>query len=247
MCNYEKTSIMRIGNLEEIPDPRIYELGFTFVTESKLLGFTIANDGNIKDGTLGPIMVKVKKTVNFWKRFNLSLPGKITIVKSVIMPIINYATCIITPDSNWLDKMENIFANFVIGTMNISKDRLFKEAGHGGVGLFKLSDFIIGLQIMWIKRANIAQNDNWSSKIFGITGGEPTFLTEQDQTLFGPTLTSITGSFLHFRNEYGKCDGNFKYVPVLNNKNFLIRQGERGIFDNKFFTQFFDGLDHQKI
>jgi hypothetical protein len=52
---------------------------------------------------------------------------------------------------------------------------------------------------------------------------------------------------LHLRNEYGKCDGNFKYVPVLNNKNFLKRQGERAIFENEFFAQFFDGLDHQKI
>jgi hypothetical protein len=239
MCNYEKTSIMRIGNLDEIPDPHIFELGFTFVTESKLLGFTIANDSNIKDGTLGPILVKVKKTVNFWKRFNLSLPGNITIVKSVLMPIINFATCIITPDSNWLDEMENIFANFVIGTMNISKDRLFKEADQGGVGLFKLSDFIIGLQSMWVKRATIAQNDNWSSKIFNLTGGEPTFLTEQDQVLFGPTLKDIIGSFLQLRNEYGRCDGNFKYVPVLNNKNFLIRQGEIAIFENGIFCPVF--------
>jgi hypothetical protein len=43
--NVEKTTIMRIGNTTSVMDPRIEDLGFTLVTEMKILGFVI--DGKI--------------------------------------------------------------------------------------------------------------------------------------------------------------------------------------------------------
>jgi hypothetical protein len=41
--NVEKTTMMRIGNLDTVLDPRIEQLGFGLVTEMKILGFDIDN------------------------------------------------------------------------------------------------------------------------------------------------------------------------------------------------------------
>ncbi len=45
-CNVEKTSVMRIGNLEGKVDPEIVNLGFSFVDKMVLLGFTLSNKEN---------------------------------------------------------------------------------------------------------------------------------------------------------------------------------------------------------
>jgi hypothetical protein len=42
-CNVEKTSVMRIGNLDGKVDPDIINLGFSFVTDKVLLGFKLSN------------------------------------------------------------------------------------------------------------------------------------------------------------------------------------------------------------
>jgi hypothetical protein len=39
--NVEKTTMMRIGNLETVLDPRIEQLGFVTVDEMKILGFGV--------------------------------------------------------------------------------------------------------------------------------------------------------------------------------------------------------------
>jgi Reverse transcriptase (RNA-dependent DNA polymerase) len=44
-CNFEKTSIMRIGNIHTEIDPRILTLGFEITNNCKLLGFEIVNNG----------------------------------------------------------------------------------------------------------------------------------------------------------------------------------------------------------
>jgi hypothetical protein len=40
-CNFDKTVIVRIGDTDSLPDPRINELGFSIENECKLLGFTV--------------------------------------------------------------------------------------------------------------------------------------------------------------------------------------------------------------
>jgi hypothetical protein len=42
-CNVEKTSVMRIGNLDGDVDPEIVNLGFSFVDKMVLLGFILSN------------------------------------------------------------------------------------------------------------------------------------------------------------------------------------------------------------
>jgi hypothetical protein len=40
-CNFDKIVIVRIGDTDSLPDPRINELGFSIENECKLLGFTV--------------------------------------------------------------------------------------------------------------------------------------------------------------------------------------------------------------
>ena len=75
--NYEKTAIMRIGNLEGLVPEEILALGFTVTNTIKLLGFHISNEENTLDSNFLPIQQKISNIIRFWDRFYLSLHGKI--------------------------------------------------------------------------------------------------------------------------------------------------------------------------
>ena len=84
--NYEKTAIMRIGNLEGPVPEEIMALGFTITNNIKLLGFYISNEGNMLDSNFIPIYQKISSIIRNWDRFYLSLHGKITVYKTLLLP-----------------------------------------------------------------------------------------------------------------------------------------------------------------
>jgi hypothetical protein len=73
-CNTEKTALMQIGRVGPVPD-EITDLGFLITDKIHILGMDI--DANISelDGNFAKTIVGLKKSVDYWKRYNLSLPG----------------------------------------------------------------------------------------------------------------------------------------------------------------------------
>jgi hypothetical protein len=157
----EKTVIVRIGDRESEPDPRIANLGFTVEDKCKLLGFTVrgGEDTYVKNFQL--LKEKVKKTINIWKIFNLSLSGKLTIIKTLIYPILNYYLSILTPDPVWLSDIDCIIESYVVNGMNISKEKIYRDPAEGGLGLFKSEIFFTALKVSWICRCLHLTHDNW--------------------------------------------------------------------------------------
>ena len=82
-CNLEKTTVMLIGDNRRVPD-FIQELSFTAKDELTLLGAIINKNGFSASNNGKKIVGKMRKQVNFWKRFNLSLPGRISIAKTFL-------------------------------------------------------------------------------------------------------------------------------------------------------------------
>ena len=87
--NYEKTGLMRIGDLSSEIDPEITNLGFKLETEIKLLGFIISNQKYVSNLNFTPVLEKIGKITRFWERFYLSLPKKIPVFKTLLLPQLN--------------------------------------------------------------------------------------------------------------------------------------------------------------
>jgi hypothetical protein len=170
-CNLEKSFVMRIGNIDgDIPD-NIANLGFSFANKIDLLGFTLNNYGNIATANYEKILVKINNLIRFWERFNLSLTGKLSVYKSLILPQINYTAAIMTPEAQHVDQIENALETFVTKGFSIAKERLYMPVKEGGLGMFKILDFIRGLQCNWIKRCYHLVNDNWRATLAKLGGG----------------------------------------------------------------------------
>ena len=114
----------------------ITNLGFSITNTIKLLGFSITNGENSLDGNFEPIKQKISSITRFWDRFYLSLPGKITVYNTLLLPQLNYIGTILMPDERTLTELTEIMENFVTWGFSIAKKRLYAKPEDGGLGLF---------------------------------------------------------------------------------------------------------------
>jgi hypothetical protein len=228
-CNLEKSFVMRIGNVEgDIPD-EILRLGFAFTNKIKLLGFIQNSYGELVAANFEKVIEKVDNITRFWERFHLGLTGKIAIYKSLLLPQINYVATIITPSDAILAQIEQTMERFITKGLNISSRKCYMPVEKGGLGMFKLCDFIAGLQCSWIKRCHNLCNNNWRSKLYECGGGDVTNLVADEWTKsrVGPVLSNIVTSYSTFKENYGKQGNNYKLMQIYGNNAFGFGRDER--------------------
>ena len=88
---------MRIGDVTGEVEQPIVDLGFPFASELTVLGFQLSNEENMADINYVKIKEKIKNIIRFWERFKLTLPGKISIYKTLLITQINFVASILTP------------------------------------------------------------------------------------------------------------------------------------------------------
>ena len=120
-----------MGNLEgEIPE-NIRDLGFTITNSIKLLGFSIPNRGDIVTANFDPIKKKIRSIIRYWDRFYLSLQGKITVYKALLLPQLNYIGTILMPDQETLSEISDLMETFVTQGFQIAKKGFIQHRNKG--------------------------------------------------------------------------------------------------------------------
>jgi hypothetical protein len=227
----------------------ILDLGFVFTDKITLLGFTLQNYGDITAANFNNIILKIDKLIRFWDRFFLSLPGKITIYKTFLISQINYVASIFTPNEEQLVCLENKLELFVTKGFSLSKDRIYAPVSEGGLGLFKLQDFITALQCGWIKRAVTSINDNWKHTIATLAGGDVCNVVADRFTMdtIGSTLGNLVISFCKFKEAYCRVGNNFMSMQLYCNNAFGYGRGMVNKLDENFFSITELGQDRDRL
>jgi hypothetical protein len=130
VCNVEKTMLLVIGDNVEM-DNRIKELGFVVAKKVTILGLELDGSGYMIE-ILQKITTKIKNQLVTWRRFNLSLPGRINIAKTMLYSQINYLGCFLPIPSDLLSVWDKLITDFVKGKLNIARNRLYKSPADGG-------------------------------------------------------------------------------------------------------------------
>ena len=180
-CNIKKTALMQVGSNEPIPS-EITDLGLEIKNEITLLGAKITNSSKCFELNGSEVLNKIKKKINFWKRFNLSLPGRISISKTFLYSQINYLGCFLPFSVTDLHKFENEIETYTAGKIKISKERFYQHQNNGGLGLFKLDKFLASQCCSWFKRAS-TPDDLWKKELYkysynNVSDINPNFLTK---------------------------------------------------------------------
>jgi len=233
--NPEKTTLLLIGRTDNF-NPELLRLGFNIVNEVNLLGMKIDNNLSVLTEYFEDVITKVIRIKEFWERFHLSLPGRISVCKTFMLSQIGYLGCILTPTKNQLKRLQECLDQFCLGTMNLAKKRLYWPASEGGMGLIDLEKFITALQCAWIKRTNQHWCDNWRYDIKKACYGNPCIINEgMFNANCSPILTNLAKSFTTFRTEFLKKDMNYRKAFVFNNPSFKRGRNDPGILCEQFF------------
>jgi len=106
-CNMEKTAILPIGRRIQVPKG-VRNLGFSLCEETKVLGMNISADPAGWDSNFATILANIRKKIEFWNRFNLSLPGRICVIKSLLISPLSHLGCFLMPAVSPRTDLRNI-------------------------------------------------------------------------------------------------------------------------------------------
>jgi hypothetical protein len=110
-------------------------------------------------------LIKIKSLLNNWKQRTLSLKGKITIINSLIIPMIIYPSSLIYTPQTVISELKTLILDFIWHgkTSKISYNTLIQRIDHGGLKLIDIESKITSIQLNWIKRLIDTDMSNWQA------------------------------------------------------------------------------------
>ena len=216
-CNIEKTILIQVGNKMPI-EQDIKDLGFEIRDSATILGLEISNNiGNYEDAAK-KIREKIKKEINFWVRFRLSLPGRINIAKSMLLSQVNYTGSFLPYSKEQVTSFEKLVANFVLGNEKIAYARVFTKTSNGGLGMPGMSTFLNYQKCSWFKLA-LALDEHWKRSLY--YGSNGNILNSRAKWFGeGTVLHGLCLALEEFRHAHTVINENFRTSIIFENKSF---------------------------
>jgi hypothetical protein len=220
VCNVEKTVILPIGN-NVIIDDRIATLGFQPADKLTILGLEINNMG-FTEKNFDNIVQKIRSQVGAWRPYNLSLPGRINIAKTMLYSQINYLGCFLPMPVETIRIIDGLITDYVKGNLNIAKRRLYLPPDQGGLGLFDIQDFLDAQKCSWIKRS-VNLNERWKVILYISNFGCIFNAKERNVNVTeSPICRQICASYERFCNFFTAVDENFQKMFIFENSKISI-------------------------
>jgi hypothetical protein len=216
-CNMDKSTIMLMGFApnEAIPD-WITNSGFKTVNETHALGCVISTNSSDFSSNFNKVEEKIAKTKRFWERFNVSLPGRIAIAKSLMLAQVSYVGCFCDPDPDVLKRIKILIEEFIKGRLGLAKDKMYISPKYGGIGMIDLDDFLVSIKCGWLKRIHNGVNDTYKEifRSLGCFNLSYFNINAVDKNTW-PILSQIWGSVCKFVKAFVSSNNNWKAAPVL--------------------------------
>ena len=167
--NEDKTKALWIGKLCKSEKRMCKEYNLDWEQKPlKILGVTFtAEVFDIWDHNLEDTMHKVNSLINLWSKRRLTLPGKITVIKSLILSKFTHLFLALpNPPGEFQKLLERKLYKFLWnnGPDRISRKNIVKNIQAGGLRMVNVSVFITSLKVTWLRRLIMfSDNDNWTS------------------------------------------------------------------------------------
>jgi len=160
--NLSKTKAMWIGaSKHSLEKP----LGLEWCSRVKPLGihFSCDQEQVIKQN-LHERLSDVQKTINLWSLRSLSLFGKMTIIKSFLIPKLLYVSSILETPRQIIKEMERMIYKFLWkGPDKVTKLSVINSLTNGALNLMDLETHIKASRLSWIPRVLDERVGPWKS------------------------------------------------------------------------------------
>ena len=112
-------------------------------------------------------LAKVSNSLGFWELRRLSLLGKITVLKSLIVSQLVYILSPLPTNQRVLEEINTLFFNFLWNGRGdkIKRNTMINDYSEGGLGMIDLISFDKALKSTWVKKYLDPENHG-KSKLF---------------------------------------------------------------------------------
>lgn len=158
--NTHKSEGMWIGSLRDCSNK---PLGIKWVSIAKVLGIYFSyNDKEREDMNFQKRIVLMENILKLWRQRQLSLLGKILVLKSLIYSLFNYVTTMIYVPDYILSKIKTMFFQYLWkGPDKIKRDIVCNDYDEGGLKMLDIDCMIKATKLTWISRYLSPQNKPW--------------------------------------------------------------------------------------
>ena len=155
--NIEKTRAIWIGSMNK--SNRILCNDFKLDWNQgpfKILGVTFtAEVFDIWDKNTTGIEQKVENIIKTWSKRKLTLPGKITIIKSLALSkFVHLFMGLPNPPGILVKRLDKLFYTFLwnSGPDRIKRKYIIKDIEKGGLNMVHIDNFITALKVTWLRK-----------------------------------------------------------------------------------------------
>ena len=181
----------------------------------------------------------VQKIINLWSSRSLSLFGKVTIIKSFLIPKLLYVSSILETPQQIIKDMERMIYKFLWnGPDKVTRLSVINSLTNGGLNLTDIETHIKALRLSWIPRVLDKRVGPWKSYfLFHLQkyGGNLLLKCNYDVKDLNLRLTNFYMQLLtwwaEFRNTFS--DSNYSSYIIWNNKD--IRIGNKPVFYKTYY------------
>jgi len=165
--NIEKTKAVWLGAGARDRPPICPEMPLQWSRNFELLGikFMVDNMEDIVRENLEEKLVQVQKLINGYKRRNLTIMGKITVVKCLaISKLIHVLSVLPAPSRKFVKKFNAIISEFIWNTKTgkINRNLMAQDMDKGGLKVTHLETLMQALKVKWVKDV-LQEKHGWVS------------------------------------------------------------------------------------
>jgi len=160
--NDDKTEIMPLGSaIDKIE--QLKTLGYKIVTELKITGVVFTYDEKVSTRrNFDVILQSMKKMFDMWKQRNMSLIGKIQVIKTAGVSRLIFITNMRNTPPHIIKKANAILYSFLWnGTEKVKRLTMISDIANGGLKMPHLESIIETEKIIWIKRYSNEKYHPW--------------------------------------------------------------------------------------
>ena len=161
LISYEKTCLYRIGSLRYSNQKLVTQEEISWVSEGiNILGVFVTHTANILDINYAPVLQKVQGILNTWKKRDLSLIGKVTIINSMIASLLVHKMMVLeTIPQEFVSKIETMISEFIWnGRKPKIPLRVLQLSKKGGLNLVNILNRDKALKCSWINILECDEN-----------------------------------------------------------------------------------------
>ena len=105
---------------------------------------------------------QIKKILLAWEKRNLTMLGKITLIKTLILPKLTFLATNTTIPPGLIKDINKILFSFIWGKRDrIKRNVLIHEVENGGIGMVDIEAHFQAVKASWVERI-LKTEDNWN-------------------------------------------------------------------------------------